>query len=68
MDLVPDRNFTIAASRKAVLFLNGEYWGPYLLSEKLTDQMLHDHYGVEKDQVILVKDGELEEGTDDDIA
>ena len=67
-DLVSDRNFSVSVSRKAVLFLNGEYWGPYLLTEKLSDRMLHDHYGVDQDQVILFKEGELEEGDEKDIA
>ncbi len=67
-DLVSDRNFSISLFRKAVLFLNGEYWGPYLLTEKLSDRMLHDHYGVDQDQVILFKEGELEEGDEKDIA
>ncbi len=66
-DLVSDRKFSVSLSRKAVLFLNGEYWGPYLLTEKLSDRMLHDHYGVEQDQVILFKEGELEEGDEKDI-
>ncbi len=65
--LVSDRKFTTAESRPAVLFLNGEYWGPYLLSEKVTAEMLRDHHGVEKDQVVLIKDGELEDGADEDI-
>ena len=66
-DLVSDRRFTIAASRPAVLFLNGEYWGPYLLTEKLTARMLRDHYGVRKDQVILIKEGKLKEGKEGDL-
>lgn len=66
-ELVSDRHFTTAESRPAVLFLNGEYWGPYLLTEKLTDQMLHDHYGVKKGKVILVKEGMLKEGQETDI-
>ena len=66
--LVSDRKFTAAESRPAVLFLNGEYWGPYLLSEKVTAEMLRDHHGVEKDQVVLIKDGELEDGAEEDFA
>lgn len=65
-DLVADRDLTISASRKAVLFLNGEYWGPYLLTEKLSGQMLRDHYGVEKKQVVLFKEGQLEDGIEED--
>jgi hypothetical protein len=67
-DLVLGRHFASASSRPAVLFLNGEYWGPYLLTEKVTAQMLRDHYGVRKSQVILVKEGRLEEGKEEDMA
>jgi len=66
-ELVAGRNFAEADSRPAVLFLNGEYWGPYLLSEKVSARMLSDHYGVDKDQVIFMKEGELEDGEDDDV-
>ena len=66
-ELVSDRRFMVAAARPAVLFLNGEYWGPYLLTEKVSAHMLRDHCGVDKDQVILFKEGELEEGTEEDV-
>ena len=58
----------IPASRPAVLFINGEYWGPYLLTEKITDHMIHDRTGADRDQVVVIKDGEIEEGEDEDIA
>ncbi|MBP5255091.1 MAG: CotH kinase family protein [Lachnospiraceae bacterium] len=66
-ELVDGQNYLSAGTRPAVLFLNGEYWGPYLLTEKLTDQMISDHYGVDKDQVVLFKEGVLEEGKDRDV-
>ena len=66
LDLVRGRRFAQADSRPAVLFLNGEYWGVYLLSEKVSDQMLADHYGVDPDEVVLFKEGEMEEGEDAD--
>ena len=65
--LIADRDLTILSSRTAVLFLNGEYWGPYTLSEKISDQTLHDHYGVDADQVVAVKDGAIEVGREGDI-
>ena len=65
--LIADRDLTILSSRTAVLFLNGEYWGPYTLSEKISDQTLHDHYGVDADQIVVVKDGAIEVGREDDI-
>lgn len=68
MDLAKGGKYTIAATRPAVVFLNGEYWGPCLLSEKATDKMMHERYGVAKDQVIIMKEGEVDEGADEDQA
>ncbi len=65
-ELVQDRGILEARSRPAVLFLNGEYWGPYLLKEKISDQMISDRCGVDKDQVVVMKNGELEVGEDGD--
>ena len=66
LDLVRGRRFAQVESRPSVLFLNGEYWGVYLLSEKVSDRMLADHYGVDPNNVILFKEGEMEEGEDGD--
>ena len=63
-----ERDLLVPFCRPAVLFLNGEYYGPYLLREKITAQMLHDRCGVKRDQVIVIKDGQLEEGRDADLA
>ena len=65
--MISDLDVAMLASRTAVLFLNGEYWGPYMLTEKLSDQMFEDHFGVDADQVVVVKDGEIEVGRDEDI-
>ena len=67
LDLASGLDYAAAQSRPAVLFLNGEYWGPYLLSERVSDQMVADHFDVDTDQVIIFKDGELEDGIDEDV-
>ncbi len=67
-DLLSDRDAVSVRSRPAVLFLNGEYWGPYTLSEKLSDLMIADRFGVDREQVIIVKESaELEAGDDEDL-
>ena len=66
--LARDRDFIVPACRPAVLFLNGEYWGPYLLREKVSAQMLHERCGVDRAQVIVIKDGQLEAGRPEDLA
>lgn len=49
-----------------VLFLNGEYWGIYWLNEKYNSDYLEYYYNVNKDNTILIKSGELEEGDEED--
>ena len=66
-ELVSDRAVMIESYRPAVLYLNAEYWGPYMVCEKVSAQMLHDHYGVDTDQVIVIKEGEVEVGENEDL-
>ena len=42
------------ASRPLVLFLNGEYWGIYYVSEKPDERFLEDHYGVDIEAVSII--------------
>lgn len=65
--LVDDRAFTVQSARPSVLFLNGEYWGLYNLTERYSDNYIETEFGVDKDNVIMIKNGELEEGTDTDL-
>ena len=48
------------------LFLNGEYWGMYWLTEKYDDTFIKKNYGVD-DEIIMIKNGGVEEGTESDI-
>lgn len=43
------------ASRPCVVYLNGEYWGLYVLEEDYSDDYFESHYGVNKDDVIVYK-------------
>ena len=38
-----------------MVYLNGEYWGLYILEEDYTDDYFEDHYGVNKDDVVVYK-------------
>ncbi len=66
-DLVKDRNFMTLNARPAVLFINGEYWGPYLLQEKISAYQLGNRFGVEADQIVVIKDAAVEVGEESDI-
>ncbi len=52
-------------SEPVFLFLNGEFWGTYLLHEKEDKQYLHRHYGVDEDNTLIVKNGILDSGLED---
>ncbi len=65
---VADRAYAIQATKPCVVFLNGEYWGLYNLTEKYGDNNIEENFGVNKDNVVVFKEGELEEGQDEDQA
>ncbi len=46
-----------------VLFLNGEYWGFYWLTEKYDEDYLNHYYGVGENNVIIIKNFGIEQGT-----
>ena len=62
-DLLRDRSFTAQAGIPCVVYLNGEYWGPYNLQERYSDNHTEYKYGVTKENVISYDNGELDDGT-----
>jgi hypothetical protein len=67
-DLVSDRSFTTQAAVPCVLYLNGEYWGPYNLQERYSDNHTEYKYGVKKENVISYDNWELDDGVPADEA
>ena len=66
-------------SRPCVVYINGEYWGLYILEEDYSADYFETHYGVDKDEVIVYKgdaetyasgykldEGEVPAGEDED--
>ncbi len=64
-------NYAVSRMFPCVLFLNGEYWGAYYLSESYDESYIEDHYGIDKDNVVVVRKnrGEdvIENGTQEDM-
>ena len=60
--MVTDKHFGTQGQRPCVLYLNGEYWGLYNLTEKYSDKNIEEKYGVNKDNVIVYKELEIDEG------
>lgn len=57
----------IADTRKCIVFLNGEYWGFYIMLEKFSESYIQSHYGVPKEAVTLIKEGELSNGEESEL-
>ena len=63
IELVSQRkDLATTTKRNAVLFLDGEYWGYYLIEEKMDNEFMENNYLVPRDDVALIKEGENEEG------
>lgn len=62
--MVTDKNFTTQASRPCMVYLNGEYWGLYNLTEKYSDKYIQNKFGVDNKNIIAYKEFELDEGED----
>lgn len=66
-DLGKGGKFTVFHTRPAVLFLNGEYWGPYTLIEVLSGKMLQTRFGIDEKNVVAIKEEKVHIGKPKDI-
>lgn len=77
--LIRDLSCETQASRVCVVYLNGEYWGLYILQEEYDNNYFEETHGVNKDNVVIYKgdaeayeigykldEGELPEGETDE--
>jgi hypothetical protein len=53
--LVEDLDCDTQTSRPCVVYVNGEYWGLYVLQEDYTQDYFENTHGVEEDDVVLYK-------------
>jgi len=61
-DILKGRNLPQLNYRPVSVFINGEYWGLYTLFEKYDADYFQNYYGVDKDTVVIYKNGEVSEG------
>lgn len=61
-------NFATMEFIPCALFLDGEYWGTYYITEDYTSSYINDHYHVDNDNVIVIKNGLIQEGSEEDYA
>ena len=60
--LIADRNFATMHYIPYAMFLDGEYWGVYWLTEKYDNVYLGYYYNVDKDNIIMMKGHSVVEG------
>ena len=65
--LAADLNVMTREYERCVLFLEGEYWGNYWLIPRFKKDYVSQKYGVEADNLIIIKKEQLEDGKDEDI-
>lgn len=65
--LAEGMRFTSQASRPCALFINGEFWGIKTITEEYSDNYIQYNHGVDNKNVIIMKNGELEEGEEEDV-
>lgn len=67
-ELVSDRNFETQTGRPVIAFINGEYWGVYQMQDDYSNAYINEIYGYDKDEVVIIKNGEtVEEGIESDF-
>lgn len=61
-----DLHFATMDFIPCAMFLNGEYWGMYYLTEDYNADYIQDHYSVASDNIILMKNDVLAEDSVED--
>ncbi len=63
--LTEGEDLGVQGYRPAVIFINGEYWGVQNIRERMNDDYLHDNYGVDPEEVDLIKEYDFVMAGDD---
>ena len=65
-DLISNRNLETQQGEVIVLFLDGEYWGVYILIEYYEKHYISNNYDIDDDNVIIIKNSKMKAGDDND--
>ena len=66
---IDDPTYGMMSFKPYVMFLDGEYWGFYWLTEKYDATYIQQAYGLDpSDDIVIIKARELEEGYDEDLS
>ncbi len=67
--LVTKSEIDVAVSKRipCAAFIDGEYFGVYYLTENFNEDFISTHYGVSEDNAIIIKNGEMAHGKNNDL-
>lgn len=65
--MTQDLHFATLDFIPCAMFLDGEYWGMHYITEDYNADYIHDHYQVAHDNIIMIKNGSLAEGQEEDF-
>jgi len=60
--LVADCDISTQLAKPCSLFIDGEYWGEYQILEKYATHYIEEHFGIDKDNVSMIKAGQIDSG------
>ena len=66
-NLVQGARFDTQQNTPCVVFINGEYWGMYTITEDYNDNYFENNYGIDSNNIVLIKKGEVEDGEETDL-
>jgi len=64
--LISNRNFETQQYDIAVVFIDGEYWGVYIVNEDYSGHYIANNYDIDDKNVIIIKKYKVEEGEEND--
>lgn len=65
--VVSDRDFLTQGMESCIVFINGEFWGRYEITEKIDDDFIDSHFDVGKSNVCIIKNEQLETGSEETL-
>ena len=66
--LVSHRSFLTQGMEPCIVYLDGEYWGQYDITEKMDDNFVSSHTGIPAKEICIVKKDRLDEGSEETYA
>ncbi|KAG4088259.1 coth protein-domain-containing protein [Neocallimastix lanati (nom. inval.)] len=65
--MIRDRDIESQDMDLTIFYLDGEFWGLYIITEDYSDHYIENNYDIEKDNVIIIKKEKVEAGVDSDM-